>query len=65
MMTRTWLLILGVSGLIILFWFVKDAIALRYFVSVKDGLCRVNLSVLSGSLYWCNVMHVRIVGCSW
>lgn len=28
----TWLLILGMSGLIILFWFVKDAIALRFFV---------------------------------
>lgn len=28
----TWLLILGMSGLIILFWFVGESVALRYFV---------------------------------
>ncbi|RXW21810.1 hypothetical protein EST38_g4038 [Candolleomyces aberdarensis] len=28
----TWLLILGMSGLIVMFWFVADSIALRYFV---------------------------------
>lgn len=31
---RTWLLILGMSGLIILFWFVANSVALRYLVSV-------------------------------
>ena len=30
---RTWLLILGMSGLIVLFWFVAGGVALRYFVS--------------------------------
>ncbi|PSR71867.1 hypothetical protein PHLCEN_2v12252, partial [Hermanssonia centrifuga] len=28
----TWVLILGMSGVIILFWFVKGGVALRYFV---------------------------------
>jgi len=28
----TWILILGMSGLIVLFWFVKEAVALRYLV---------------------------------
>jgi len=28
----SWVLIVGMSGLIILFWFVADAVALRYFV---------------------------------
>ncbi|KAK0442858.1 peptidase M50B-like-domain-containing protein [Armillaria borealis] len=28
----TWALILGMSGLIVLFWFVADSVALRYFV---------------------------------
>jgi len=28
----SWILILGMTGLIILFWFVADAVALRYFV---------------------------------
>lgn len=31
---RTWALILGMTGLIILFWFVADSVALRYFVSM-------------------------------
>ncbi len=29
---RTWALILGMSGLIVLFWFVGGGVALRYFV---------------------------------
>lgn len=29
---RTWVLILGMSGLIVLFWFVAGGVALRYFV---------------------------------
>jgi hypothetical protein len=29
---RSWLLILGMSGLIVLFWFVAGGVALRYFV---------------------------------
>ncbi|GBE82772.1 peptidase M50B-like-domain-containing protein [Sparassis latifolia] len=28
----TWILILGMSGLIVLFWFVKGGVALRYFI---------------------------------
>lgn len=31
--TRSWVLILGMSGLIVLFWFVGGGVALRYFVS--------------------------------
>lgn len=30
---RSWVLILGVSGLIVLFWFVGGGVALRYLVS--------------------------------
>lgn len=29
---RTWILILGMSGIIVLFWFVDGGNALRYFV---------------------------------
>ena len=32
---RTWLLILGMSGIIVMFWFVENSIALRYFVSLE------------------------------
>lgn len=32
-LNRTWILILGMSGLIVLFWFVKGGVALRYLVS--------------------------------
>ena len=32
LLVRTWLLILGMSGLIVLFWFVAGGVALRYFV---------------------------------
>ena len=32
--SRTWALILGMTGLIVLFWFVGGGVALRYFVSV-------------------------------
>lgn len=31
---RTWALIIGMSGLIVLFWFVGGGVALRYFVRV-------------------------------
>ena len=30
---RTWILIFGMSGLIVLFWFVAGGVALRYLVS--------------------------------
>lgn len=33
MSRRTWLLIVGMAGLIVLFWFVGGGVALRYFVS--------------------------------
>ena len=51
------------SGLIILFWFVADAVALRYFVSIllfdstgctDDGP--------SDTIYWRHVLHVRPLG---
>ena len=29
---RTWALILGMCGLIVMFWFVANSVALRYFV---------------------------------
>ena len=32
-LVRTWVLILGMSGIIVLFWFVSGGSALRYFVS--------------------------------
>jgi hypothetical protein len=31
---RSWVLILGMSGLIVLFWFVGGGVALRFFVSL-------------------------------
>jgi hypothetical protein len=38
-LARTWVLLLGVSGLIVLFWFLSGDEALRYFVSfsIKKG----------------------------
>lgn len=35
---RTWALIFGMSGLIVLFWFVAGSIALRYFVSAVQAV---------------------------
>lgn len=32
---RSWVLILGMSGLIVLFWFVAEGEGLRYFVSIS------------------------------
>ena len=31
---RSWILILGMSGLIVLFWFVAGGVALRYLVRI-------------------------------
>ena len=43
---RTWVLIIGMTGLIVLFWFVAGGVALRYFV--RRGPLRLGLM-----LYWC------------
>ena len=42
---RSWALILGMSGLIVLFWFVGGGAALRYLVSI--GLTNLSLHVLN------------------
>ena len=34
---RTWVLILGMSGLIVLFWFIEGGVALRYLVRIGLG----------------------------
>jgi hypothetical protein len=43
---RTWALILGMTGLIILFWFVAGSVALRYFVGSFLLLIPVVISFL-------------------
>ena len=65
---RSWVLILGMSGLIVLFWFVGGGAALRYLVSI--GLTNLSLHVLhlfffppKGTLYWGHVMPVLCMGC--
>jgi hypothetical protein len=42
---RSWVLILGMSGLIVLVWFVGGGAALRYLVSI--GLTNLSLHVLN------------------
>ncbi len=59
-MCRTWLLILGMSGLIVLFWFVGEGVALRYFVSpVGDcpggSLTSLTLTSVLGPVHRCHV----------
>lgn len=63
---RTWLLILGMSGLIILFWFVAGSVALRYLVCPFCDLLIDEWPIHArflGAVHWCHVMHVRSVGC--
>lgn len=56
---RSWILILGMSGLILLFWFVGKGVALRYFVST--GFTNLSSNVLTSFFYrysllgWCRV----------
>lgn len=44
---RTWALLLGVSGLIILFWFLKGGEVLRYLVSAAVPPFSSNLAVFT------------------
>lgn len=62
---RTWALILGMSGLIVLFWFVGGGVALRYFVCYCFPW-RFHLDDIGykGPVYRCNVLHVCTLGCS-
>lgn len=45
---RTWVLILGVSGLVVLFWFVEGGVALRYFVRYSIHM----LSLIHSYVAW-------------
>ena len=54
------------SGLIILFWFVADAVALRYFVGIsRVGFNERANDVPPGTVCWRYVLYVRPVGCHW
>ena len=61
---RSWILILGMSGLIVLFWFAGGGVALRYLVGI--GFTGLSFDVLtlpsSGTLYWGHVMFVLCMG---
>jgi hypothetical protein len=54
---RSWVLILGMSGLIVLFWFVGEGVALRYFVSMNF----TNLS-LACSYYFFFLFRYSLLG---
>jgi phosphate starvation-inducible membrane PsiE len=64
---RSWVLILGMSGLIVFFWFIGGGVALRYFVSI--GFTNLSLHVLTlfffskGTFCWSYVMFVLRMGC--
>ena len=61
---RSWVLILGMSGLIVLFWFVGESAALRYFVSISfTNLFLHVLTFFSGTFHWGHVMLVLRMGC--
>jgi hypothetical protein len=65
---RSWVLILGMSGLIVLFWFVGEGVALRYFVSIEFSNLSRPCSYFfffssSGTLYRGHVMLVLLMGC--
>lgn len=67
-MTRTWFLILGMSGIIVLFWFVGGGVALRFLVSyfLRPFTAETHYSCfLQGTVYRCHVMYVRSLGCHW
>ncbi|THG96383.1 hypothetical protein EW145_g7786 [Phellinidium pouzarii] len=76
----TWALILGMSGIIILFWFVKGGIALRYFVLfvgvmscmyvlwdvIDDTIARkVNSSDASAFAHICGCCPSQVWGVIW
>jgi len=76
----TWLLILGMSGLVVLFWLVADGLALRYFILfvgvmscmyvlwdvVDDTIARkVNTSDASAFARICGCCPARVWGIIW
>jgi len=76
----TWLLILGVSSLVVLFWLVADGVALRYFVLfvgvmscmyvlwdvIDDTIARkVNTSDASAFARICGCCPARVWGVIW
>ena len=63
--TRTWALIGGMSGLIVLFWFVEGGIALRYFVGLFRLFARIRSPCPLDPVYRCHVGSIRSLGCNW
>lgn len=55
----TWALIAGMTGLIVLFWFVAGGVALRYFVSFSLR-CIFMHRAYSG---FCQVLFVGVMNC--
>lgn len=52
-------------GLIVLFWFVAEGVALRYFVDIFTNISYVNLtSNLADIVHWGHELHVRCMGCN-
>jgi len=61
---RTWALILGMSGLVVLFWFAGGGVALRYFVSPPVPFpSSLDCNLHEGTLHRSDVMHVCAMGC--
>jgi hypothetical protein len=62
---RTWALLLGMSGLIILFWFLEGGEALRYLVSSFSYLLTAPVAhrVVLGAVHRRHVVLVRPLGC--
>ena len=61
---RTWVLILGMSGLIVLFWFVAEGEALRYLVRIPSLPIRPMFvtGLFSDFVYWCHVRSLCYLG---
>ena len=53
---RSWVLIIGVFGLIILCWFVADAVALRYLVSSPNNGLDVKMTAIQ-------VLFIGVMSC--
>jgi hypothetical protein len=64
---RAWVLLLGMSGLIVLFWFLKGGEVLRYLVSsdVSPFSCRVYLAVYLGVIHRRHVVPLCPLGRDW
>ena len=56
---RSWVLILGMSGLIVLFWFVGEGVALRYFVSISSNS---SLHVLT-LFFFLQILFIGVMSC--